>query len=117
MTARIAHYRRGLEAEWWASLLLRAKCYRILARRYRAPMGEIDLIAARGNHVVFVEVKARATVEAAIHSLAPRQQLRLRRGAEHFLARYPKYAGRTLRFDLMVVAPGRFIRHYRNVLT
>jgi len=58
---RVAAFRTGLSAESRASLYLTAKGYRILARRYRTPYGEIDIVAQRRRLVAFVEVKARAT--------------------------------------------------------
>ncbi|TIO58114.1 MAG: YraN family protein, partial [Mesorhizobium sp.] len=51
-------YRRGHRGEWLAALALMLKGYRILARRHRTKLGEIDLIARRGDLVLFVEVKA-----------------------------------------------------------
>ncbi len=53
-------FRRGLWAETLCLWALRLKGYRILARRYRSPAGEIDLIARRGSVLAAVEVKARA---------------------------------------------------------
>jgi putative endonuclease len=47
--SRIARYRRGHIAELVAAVLLMAKGYRILARRWRSPYGEIDLIARRSS--------------------------------------------------------------------
>src|SRR5258708_40248810 len=52
---RIA-FRFGLSAESRAAALLIAKGYRILARRFRTPLGEIDIVARRRGVLVFVEV-------------------------------------------------------------
>lgn len=108
---RRAAYGRGLGGEGRAALWLRLKGYRILARRYATPVGEIDLIARRGRTVAFVEVKARPTEEEALCALQPHQRRRIVRAAEAFLARHPAAAGLTLRFDLMVVVPRRLPRH------
>ena len=62
---RLAHL-FGLEAETVAALWLTLKGYSILARRYSAHGGEIDLIARKGRAVAFVEVKARADLAAAV---------------------------------------------------
>ena len=67
----------GRWAETLAGLTLRLKFYRILARRYRCPVGEIDIIAARERTVVFIEAKARQTLEQAMKSVTPRQQQRI----------------------------------------
>jgi putative endonuclease len=92
-------------------LLLRLKGYRILARRLRLAAGEIDIVAARGRTVAFVEVKARADLASARDSVGPRQRRRLLNAAALFVARYPRHAGADLRFDLMLVAPGAWPRH------
>lgn len=100
---------RGRLAEATAVLLLRLKGYRILARRLRLPAGEIDIVAARGRTVAFVEVKARGDFATAIEAVSPRQRRRLLAAAAQFLARDPRHAGAELRFDLMMVAPRRFL--------
>ena len=62
--ARRTAYLFGQKAETLAALWLRLKGYRILARRFRAPPGEIDLVARRGRVLALVEVKARADLAA-----------------------------------------------------
>ena len=66
-------YQTGLAAESICRLALPLKFYSILAERYKTPVGEIDIIARRGNTVVAVEVKARATREATVWSISPEQ--------------------------------------------
>ena len=58
-------FRFGLSAETRAAALLLAKGYRIAARRFRCPAGEIDIVARRGTLLIFVEVKARAALDDA----------------------------------------------------
>ncbi|MGQ0662735.1 MAG: YraN family protein [Pseudomonadota bacterium] len=101
----------GRRAEWLAAWRLRLAGYRILARHVRTPVGEIDLIARRGDCLIFVEVKARAALDAAARALGPSQMRRIRRAAEAFLATRPDLRGLTLRFDALLVAPGRLPRH------
>ena len=72
--ARVAAFRTGLSAETRAAAYLMAKGYRILAKRFRTPHGEIDLVAKRRNLIAFVEVKARATLDDAAFAVTPRQQ-------------------------------------------
>jgi len=106
----------GLAAEGWAVLLLRAKGWRILERRLKTPLGEIDIVARRGRTVAFVEVKARPDLAAGMLALQPRQQQRLQRAAALFLARQPRYAeGHDLRFDLVVIRPWRWPVHIADV--
>ena len=104
-------YRAGLAAEALCRLALRLKGYRIVAARYRSTRGEIDIIARRGCVLAIVEVKARATFEDALESFRVRQQQRLHRAAEDFLARHPAFARFDVRFDVMLVAPRRWPQH------
>jgi putative endonuclease len=108
---RLAAFRTGLSAESRAAVYLIAKGYRILARRFRTPYGEIDLIARRRRLVAFVEVKARASLDAAAWAVTPRQQQRIVNAAQAWLAAHPEYAELEMRFDAMLIAPGRLPRH------
>lgn len=111
--ARQRAYRLGWRAEALCALALRLKGYRILARRYRAPGGEVDIVARRGATLAFVEVKARPTLAAALDTLTPRQRARVERAARAWLAGHP-YAvppDALLRFDLMALRPRRWPRH------
>src|SRR5580693_3963492 len=83
--ARVAAFRTGLSAESRAAAYLMAKGYRILAKRFRTPYGEIDIVARRRNLVAFVEVKARATLDDAAFAVTPRQQGRIIDAAQAWL--------------------------------
>ena len=107
-------YGRGRRAETLAAWWLRLKGYRILARGFRVAAGEIDLIARRGRLIALVEVKARPSLEQAGAAILPRQRQRIARAAEVFLQRHPKLAGLSLRFDVVLLAPGRWPRHLAN---
>jgi putative endonuclease len=111
---RVRAFRRGLSAESLAAWLLRLKGWRILARRFAEGPGEVDIVATRGRTLAFVEVKSRADLDAAAEAVSLRQQARIRRGAEAFIARRPVYAGYVVTFDVVLVAPGRFPRHLAN---
>ena len=106
-----ASYRRGLWAEALGRAFLRLKGYRILAVRYRTPVGEIDLVAVRGRVLAIVEVKARGSYRTGSEAISARQQERLGRAAGVFVARHPRYAGYDVRFDALVVAPWRWPEH------
>ena len=88
-----------------------AKGYRILAKRFRTPHGEIDLIAKRRSLVAFVEVKARATLDEAAFAVTPRQQARIINAAQAWLVAHPEFAEFELRFDAILIAPRRLPRH------
>jgi len=104
-------FRFGLGAETRAVWLLRLKGYTILARRWRTPGGEADIIARRGSNLVFVEVKARAELVTAHEAIGPAQQRRIAAAASAWLARNPADMDRTVRFDAVLVAPGRWPVH------
>jgi len=104
-------FRTGISAESRAAALLIAKGFRILARRWRSPVGEIDIIARRRSLLIFVEVKARANLDDAAWSVTERQRLRIAAAAEAWLARNQDARIRDIRFDAMLVAPGRIPRH------
>lgn len=101
-------YSFGLRAESLATLYLRLTGWRILARRYLAPGGEIDVIAMRGDVVAFVEVKARGTLEAAAIAITPEKRRRISRAARRWVAQNPWAMDKTLRGDAMLLAPRRW---------
>jgi len=86
---RIA-FRFGLSAESRAAAYLIAKGYRILFRRFRTPVGEIDIVARRRGVLVFVEVKARERLADAAEAIGKRQQNRIIAAAEFWLAGHPE---------------------------
>jgi putative endonuclease len=109
--ARVAAFRTGLSAESRASAWLMAKGYRILAKRFRTPYGEIDIVAKKRNLLSFIEVKARASLDEAAYAVTPRQQARIIDAAQALLMAHPEHAEFELRFDAMLIAPGRLPRH------
>lgn len=104
-------YQDGLWAELVGCWYLRLKGYRIVARRWRTPVGEIDILARRGDTLAIVEVKHRREIDSALAAVTPRQQQRLERAMRYAVAARPEYNGYTWRFDLLAVAPGRIPRH------
>jgi len=106
-----AAFRLGISAESRAAAYLIGKGFRILARRWRSPVGEIDIVARRRSLLVFVEVKARDRLDDAAWSVTPRQQQRIAAAAEAWLAAHPDMAFHDIRFDAVLVAPGRLPHH------
>jgi len=82
---RRAAFRLGLSAEGKAAMLLAAKGYRTIARRWKSPVGEIDLVVKRGQRIVAA--------------------------AEAWLAAHPEHAGYDMRFEAVLVLPGRMPQH------
>lgn len=104
----------GRRAESLAALWLRLKGWRILGRRVRTPVGEIDLVARRGRTVIFVEVKARATAEASALALDEYRLRRVAAAAEAVAHRYAR-PGDTLRVDAVFITPRQLPKHLAHV--
>jgi putative endonuclease len=105
---------RGRWAEQLAAFYLRLHGWRILARRARVAGGEVDLVARRGRTLAFVEVKARATAEAAAFALDRQRLRRVAVAAERLAPRFMR-AGDTVRIDALFIVPGRWPRHLPDV--
>src|SRR5262249_59484568 len=102
---RRAAFRRGLSAESRATLLLLLKGYRILARRWQSPVGEIDIVARRRRVLIFVEVKARGKLDDAAEAVTERQRRRIAAAAEAWLAAHPRQAYAETPFEAGLVTP------------
>lgn len=113
----------GRAGEVAARSYLQKKGYRVVEANYRCPYGEIDLIAFRGDRLVFVEVRTRtgSSFGTPAESITAKKRTRLRKSALYFMrSRY----GRELpcRFDLIAILMGReslartALRHYRNII-
>jgi len=113
----LTSYRKGLLAEWLARNFLRLHGFRILASRYitgrDTGRAEIDIIACRGDLVIFVEVKRRRTDGQAIDAITFSQSGRLRAAAEQWL-RANRWLG-PARFDLIVLS-GTGLKWFRNAV-
>ncbi len=101
----------GLGAELRARQLLESKSYRILAQRYKTKGGEIDLVAKKGDHLAFVEVKGRKTHDEAAFAVLPRQQARIALAAEIFLGEHAALSGCSASFDVVLVSPTQGCAH------
>ena len=110
---RLAAELFGRRGELLAVWYLRLKGYRIRALRVKTPVGEIDIVAERFGTTAFVEVKARRRADAA-EALAAVNTRRIVRAAEYYVSRHPALAARTLRFDVIFLAPYMWPRHHVN---
>jgi putative endonuclease len=104
--------RRGHVSEYLAAFYLMAKGYRVLAIRYRTKLGEIDLIARKGDLAIFVEVKARIGEREAIDAVGFTTQARIRAASDLWLSKRKDAARLSQRYDIIAVLPGRFPRHF-----
>lgn len=112
---RFRAYRKGHRGEWLAALALMLKGYRIVARRHRTKLGEIDLIARRGDLVLIVEVKVRSTLVQAMEAIGHLSERRIADAADLWLMRQPDHARLSIRFDMVAVLPRRWPVHVENI--
>ncbi len=106
-------FKKGIWAEKIVFLLLMLKGYRVLATRYKRSVGEVDLIAKKGNVLVFCEVKARKTDQEAAESITLKQRQRITRAAEYFVSEHKSYHDHAMRFDAILVSGLFSVRHVK----
>jgi putative endonuclease len=111
---RTAAEKRGRGAETIAALWLRLHGWKILDRRAKVRGGEVDIIARRGRTLAFVEVKARATEDAAAFSLDAYRLRRVVVAADRLAPRYMR-DGDELRIDAIYIVPHRWPRHLPDI--
>ncbi|MEM6780384.1 MAG: YraN family protein [Pseudomonadota bacterium] len=107
-------YQKGLWAEALAEIFLRLKAYRILEKRYKTPVGEIDILATRKNTLIAIEVKARKSREDALYAINTKTQNRIVRALEYYVSHNPKWADKNFRFDIITIKLPFFIAHVDN---
>jgi len=106
--------RSGRFAEWIALWYLRLRGYRLLAWRYKSPMGEVDLVMRRGEVTAFIEVKARNTLDGAVEAVTPWQSKRIAAAARSWMGRDQRAARQACRFDIVAISPYHWPRHIEN---
>lgn len=114
LSSRQLAERRGHKGEnlavWW----LRLKGYRILARRFKTKLGEVDIIARRRDVVAMVEVKARATLLEAMDAVDTSTMRRIEAAGDLWLAKQRDYARLNIRYDLIAILPKRLPVHVES---
>ncbi len=105
--------RKGRLAEFAATLFLALKGYRILAQRFRAQGGEIDIVTRKRDGLVFVEVKFRPSAEEARLAVTPSNQRRIKTAAGGWLAQHERRIDVPMRYDIVALSP-RGLRHFRD---
>jgi putative endonuclease len=106
-------YYFGLIAELFSSLYLQCKLYTIISRRFKSPFGEIDIIAKKGNSIIFIEIKARKDT-SLMDFISKRQQQRINQAAQYFLLKNKKYQAHNLRFDAIIMNRYFWPKHFKN---
>lgn len=112
--------RHGRWAERWVGLLLNLQGYRVVARRYRCPYGEIDLIVTGRRQLRFVEVKyRRAFTPGQLDQIlpSPHARQRIRRSARHYLGLHPPHDALTVHIDAVIVTAWGRTRWFRDSLS
>jgi putative endonuclease len=112
---RSLSYLRGLDAERIALLLLIAKGYWPMAKRYLGASGEIDLIMKRGRTIVAVEVKARKTIQDAGVTITDAKIARIVKAMNQFRSQKRLDDSYIFRIDAVLVAPWVWPKHIENV--
>ena len=106
---------RGRKGESLAAFLLALKGYRVLGKRVRTPVGELDLVArAPSGEICFIEVKARPGSAEAAEAVAPRQRERIARAASLYLGARPALRHKGVRFDAILIVPRRWPVHLKD---
>jgi putative endonuclease len=106
--------RAGRLAETAAMIFLGLKGYRLLARRYKCPMGEVDLIMRKAGTTAFIEVKIRNSIDEAIVSVTAYQARRISAAARSYMGRDQIAARQACRFDIVAISPYHWPRHIEN---
>ena len=105
-------YRKGFVAEYFAAAILIIKGYRICNMWYRTKLGEIDIIARKGDLAIFIEVKARKTVPLGVDAVSLTAQNRIRGASDLWLQKQSRASRLSQRYDIIVVTPWRFPHHF-----
>lgn len=111
---RVRAQKRGHRAEFWAAWYLRLKGYSILARRFRCKLGEVDIIARKGDLVVMVEVKARSSILDAANAVDHRSQRRIAAAGDIWFGRQRDFAKLSIRYDIIAIVPRKWPRHIED---
>ena len=114
---RAAAERRGRIAEFVALFYLRLKGYRLLARRFKAHTGEIDLVMRRRDVTAFIEVKARASRDLGVEAVTVNQSKRIAAAARLWMSRDAQATRDFCRFDIVVVSPYQLPHHIENAFS
>ena len=112
---KIQAYRRGIYAEILDGLYLMFTGWRVLAWRWKCPLGEIDLVAKKGKIITFIEVKARQNEQSALASITAHQWRRISNAADIFMSRQRQYADCSWRFDAIIIVPGKWPKRFKNM--
>lgn len=104
----------GHVSEWIAVISLILKGYRILKMRYKTKLGEVDIIARKGDLIIMVEVKARRTIQEAFDAVTSTSQRRIESAGDLWLASQKNAHLLSVRYDIIAVRPWKWPTQYEN---
>lgn len=105
MTQQATTKSRGNDAELAVANYLQTQGFTISARNFTCRGGEIDIIATKGDLVVFVEVKMRATFFTHSHEIiSSSKQRKCAHAAQQYIAQH-RITDKICRFDVAFVSP------------
>ncbi len=107
--------RKGHKGETIAVIWLMLKGYRIVARRYKTKIGEVDIIARKRDVVAMVEVKARNSVGEAMDAVDRTTMRRIEAAGDIWLARQRDFARLSVRYDLVAILPRKWPVHVKRL--
>ncbi|UQD54297.1 YraN family protein [Anaplasma phagocytophilum] len=104
----------GYTGELLVMLLLKIRLQKILYHRYRTPVGEVDIIAQKGNLLFFIEVKTSIRNSFNEIPLSAKQRRSITRAAKYFLVRHPKFADYQMSFEVYCLSIKHGITRIQN---
>ncbi len=107
--------RKGHKGETIAVIWLMLKGYRIVARRYKTKIGEVDIIARKRDVVAMVEVKARNSVGEAMDAVDRTTMRRIEAAGDIWLAKQRDFARLSVRYDLVAILPRKWPVHVKRL--
>lgn len=111
---RFTSYIKGVLAEAYVCAYLMLYGYKIIAQRYKTKLGEIDIIAKKGDITAFIEVKMRKDRTAALEAVTVRSQKRIIKTAQAYMAKAQGTVVDQYRFDVVVVGLWGKLEHIKN---
>jgi len=108
---------QGDAAEERACRHLDRSGFTIVERKYRTKGGEIDIVARKGDVLVFVEVRSLEVTGFGTpeESVTPAKRRRIVAAARHYLSNIPSSSWREARFDVIAIEGSgerAELRHY-----
>jgi putative endonuclease len=105
----------GHRAETLAAWFLWLKGYKIMARRFKTKVGEVDIIARKRDLVLMVEVKARPTLIEAMDAISATAMRRIENAGDVWLSQQKDFAYLSIRYDLIAILPYKWPIHVPRI--